>query len=98
MITHNQAKRLVANLEGDPDTLAKIRAYMDQEQFGPKIWDSLSDREHSIRAANRAVEAISRVGALAVDVSDQAARIGALEGSVRDLSEVLAALLELIDR
>ena len=97
MISHGEARRLLNGLEGDPDTIARLGEYIRAQAHGPKDWESLTDREHNIRAANRAIEAISRVGALHSDMRAVEARISALEASQRDLSEVLEAVLAMIE-
>lgn len=97
-ISHGEAKRLLSSLTGEPETIAQLRDYIDRQQSGPKDWESLTDREHNIRAANRAVEAISRVGTLNDDVRGLNARIDALEASNRDLGEVLAAVLGMMEK
>lgn len=97
MVTHAQARRLLAtlveNLDYDPETFSRMLDYIDSQERGPAADAHLSDREHSIRAANRAVEAISRCGALADDMAGQGARIASLEALCGDLAEALETLL-----
>lgn len=97
MISHHQARRLVDSLAGDPETIAALRTYIAEQSHGPKDWDSLTDREHSVRASNRAVEAISRVATLADDLGKAQARIAALEASTGDLNEIIGELLAMIE-
>ncbi len=97
MISHFAARRLIESLNGDPDTLASLAEYVRQQERGPIDFEGLSERQHATMAANRAVEAISRVGTLTTDLRDAEARIAAVEASQRDLSEVLAAVLAMIE-
>lgn len=97
MITHHRAKQLLGGLEGDPETLAKLAEYIRAQERGPSDFEGLSEREHAIRAANRAVEAISRVGTLTTDLRASEARIAALEASQRDLSDILGEVLAMIE-
>ncbi len=97
MISHHAARRLLDGLAGDPETIDKLAEYIRAQERGPKDWESLSDREHNIRAANRAVEAISRVATLNTDLAHANARIAALEAAQRDLSDVLEAVLGMIE-
>ena len=97
MITYHRARQVAQNLEGDPDTRALILAYIDQEQRGPKDWEALTDRDHSVRAANRAVEAISRVGTLTSDIATLNDRVASLEGVCLELEEMLVAALRMIE-
>lgn len=87
MISHNEARAILRTLTGDSTQLARLADYIDAQQDGPRDWDRLSDREHSIRAANRAVEAISRVGTLNSDLS-------ALVDRVATIEETLALVVE----
>lgn len=97
MITHRDARTLLGGLEGDPETVAKLAEYIRQQERGPADFEGLSEREHVTRAANRAVEAISRVGTLTSDLRAANARIAALEAQGRDLGEVLEAVLAMIE-
>lgn len=97
IITHHEAKRLLTTLEADPETITALRSYIDRQTNGPADWDTVSDREHSIRAANRATEAISRLGALMDDLRAIRSRIASLEAAQTDLSTVLEAVLSIIE-
>lgn len=98
MISYHQARRLLDTLSGDPETVAALRSYIDAQANGPRDWDSLTDREHSVRAANRAVEAISRVATLTDDLRKAQGEIDALRASQADLSDVLGEVLALLDK
>ena len=67
MTTHRDATLLLRSLDAEAGTIATLLDYVSAQERGPRADDNLSDREHSIRAANRAVEAISRVGTLTSD-------------------------------
>lgn len=97
MITHYQAKQLLGGLEGDPETVAKLAEYIRAQERGPADFEALSDREHANRAANRAVEAISRVGTMQTDLRGHEARIAALEAQGRDLGDILGEVLAMIE-
>lgn len=96
-ISHGAAKRLLDSLQGDGETVEQLRSYIVEQQHGPKDWDTVTDKEHSIIASTRAIEAISRVQTFNEDLSDANARIDRLEASQRDLSDIVAALLEIIE-
>ncbi|MCB4862557.1 hypothetical protein K7W03_23480 [Sphingobium sp. PNB] len=96
-MTHNQARRLLQSLDVDDQTRQSLTQYINSQEKGPPDFDSLTDREHSIRASNRAVEAISRVATLQSDLDDAQERIAQLEDNQRSLATVLEAVLAMLD-
>lgn len=97
MITHYKARQLLVGLEGDPETLKQLAEYIRAQERGPADFEALSEREHAIRAANRAVEAISRVATLTSDLARANAHIVALEDRVTALEGALIEIVELIE-
>lgn len=97
MITHNQARRLLATIDTDASTKDRLAQYINGQERGPAEWENLSDRDHSVRAAQRAVEAISRVATLTTDLGAAEARIASLEASVDELRGIVMEVLGLMD-
>lgn len=81
-----------AGLGRGHDVLPAVRFHR-RAKCGPAADAHLIDREHSIRAANGSVEAISRCGALTDYIRGQGARIASLEALCDDLAEALAEVL-----
>lgn len=96
-MTHNQARRLLQTLDVDDRVRQSLTDYINRQEKGPPDFDNLTDREHSIRASNRAVEAISRVATLQSDLGDAQERIAQLEENQRSLATVLEAVLTMLD-
>lgn len=64
---------------------------------GEPNWDRMSDREWSVRAANRAGAAISMAQILRDDLRDANIRIAFLEGQNNDIKTLLFDLMERVD-
>lgn len=98
MISHHQAYRLLATVEGDDAAIAALKSYIETQQRGPKDCETLTQAEHLIRASNRAAEAISRLGACQSALSDAERRIVALEAAMDDQAALLIKLWDMLSQ
>ncbi|MDD1452671.1 hypothetical protein NHF48_019840 [Sphingomonas sp. H160509] len=96
LISHDEAARLLDALSGDPETIAALSTYI-ASQAALERWDAATVGRTAAAAERRSTEAMHRNATFAADLRSVRDRIDELEASNRDLADVLAALLRMID-
>jgi hypothetical protein len=90
MLPHDHVKRLLNTLTGDPETIATIAAYID-DQASLEAWDHATTGRVAAAADRRSHEASARTITLDRRITD-------LEDSNRDLTALLGELMEMMGR